>query len=116
MVLIWVSLSCYHFDDHDTSIKVSESQHVYKMSAHFNRSKTRRIHEYMDQKMGKSNDISFVNSEIDATLTLNDNTTVYLKSLPGELKVEVDKDDNSPESLARVKEMCEGIKKIVNDN
>ena len=86
------------------------------MSAHFARSKTRAVHEYMDKKLGYPNNVSFVNSEIDATLTLQDQTTFYVKSYPGELELKLDKEKNSYEAYERVKRMCEGIKSVVTDN
>jgi len=113
MLLIWVSLSCFHFNDNDTSISISETKTVYKMSAHFSRNKTKAVHEYIDRQTGKANNISFLNSEADATVMLHDKTSFYLKSLPGELEIKLDKQDNSYESFARVKEMCEGIKKVI---
>ena len=83
------------------------------MSAHFSRNKTKAVHEYMDRQIGKANNISFLNSEIDATVTLDDRTAFYLKSLPGELEIKLDRQHNSYESFIKVKEMCEGIKKVI---
>lgn len=116
MLLVWLSVSCFHFDDdHNINISVSENENVYKMSAHFTRSKTRAVHEFMDKKLGHPNNVSFVNSEIDATLTLQDQTVFYVKSYPGELEIKLDKEKNSYEAYKRVKEMCEGIKSVVAD-
>jgi hypothetical protein len=116
MLVIWLSVSCFHFDDdHDIHISVSENENTYKMSAHFARSKTKAVHEYMDKKLGYPNNVSFVNNEIDATLTLQDKTTFYIKSYPGEIELKLDKEKNSYEAYRRVKEMCEGIKSVVAD-
>jgi len=113
MLLVWVSISCYHYDDHNINITVSETKNTYKMSAHFSKSKTKAVHEYMDKKLGYPNNVSFVNSEIDATLTLQDETTFYVRSYPGELELKLDKEKNSYEAYHRVKEMCEGIKSVI---
>jgi len=112
MLLIWVSISCSDAH-HDTKISISESKDTYQMSAWFNPGKTSEVHKYMDQKLGKHNEMSFVNAEIDGTITLDDHTVFYLKSLPGDLEIELDKSENSQESYQQVKEMCEGIKKVI---
>jgi hypothetical protein len=65
------------------------------------------------KKLGYPNNVSFVNSEIDATLTLQDQTTFYVRSYPGELELKLDKEKNSYEAYERVKKMCEGIKSVV---
>ena len=114
MLLVWLTVSCFHYDDdHNINIHVSEDESIYKMSAHFARSKTRAVHEFMDEKLGHPNNVSFVNSEIDATLTLQDQTVFYVKSYPGELEIKLDKKKNSHVAYSRVKEMCEGIKDVV---
>lgn len=112
MLMIWLSTSCF-YDDHNINISISESKNIYKMSAHFAKSKTRAVHEFMDKKLGYPNNVSFVNSEIDATLTLQDQTVFYVRSYPGELEIKLDKEKNSYEAYHRVKEMCEGIKEVV---
>lgn len=83
------------------------------MSAWFNLDKTNAVHKYMDQQLGKRNNISFVNSEIDATIMLDDHTTFYVRSLPGDLEIKLDKKQNSQESYIQVKKMCEGIKNVI---
>lgn len=112
MFLIWVSISCSD-PHHDTKISISESEKTYQMSAWFSPGKSSDVHKYMDRKLGKINKISFVNAEIDATITLDDRTTFYVKSLPGDLEIKLDKTENSRESYQQVKEMCEGIKKVI---
>jgi len=113
MFLLWLSVSCMQNYDHNISISVNENKNMYKMSAHFNRNKTKSVHEYMDKKLGSYTSMSFVNSEIDATVTLDDKTTFYVKSFPGELEIKLYKDKNSYESYQRIKEMCNGIKEVV---
>lgn len=112
MFLVWVSISCYH-SHHNTKISISETKDAYKMSAWFNLDKTNAVHKYMDQQLGKRNNISFVNSEIDATIMLDDHTTFYVRSLPGDLEIKLDKKQNSQESYIQVKKMCEGIKNVI---
>ena len=113
MLVICFNLSCYHFDHHNTSISISETKAAYKMSAWFDKSKTGKVHEYMNKKLGKKNNISFINAEIDAMVTLDDRTTFYIKSLPGDLTIKLDKESNSYESYTEIKEMCEGVKAVI---
>lgn len=110
-----ICISCSHFDHHggNTHVSISESEDEYRMSAYFNENKMNKIYQYMDERLGDRNNFSFANSKIDATLTLDDRTTFYLKTSPGDLEIKFDKDRNSVESYNRVKKMCEGIKNII---
>lgn len=107
--------ACGHFNHHsnNTSIKISESNGEYCMSAYFNENKTKKIHEYMDEHLGDRNNFSFANAKIDARLTLDDRTTFYIKTSDRDLEIKLDKEKNSYESYTRVKKMCEGIKEII---
>ena len=104
--------SCMH-NDHDTSISYKDADGYYYMKAHFNRSKTRDVEEFMDDRIGKRSKMSFVNSQIDGTLALDDRTTFYIKKYPGILEIKLDKDENSGSSYRQIKSMCEGIKKVL---
>jgi hypothetical protein len=85
------------------------------MYAHYSKEKTREIQRYIDKQIGRSNNISFVHAEMDATITLDDETKFYIKSFPGELKIKFNKVENSYQSYATVKEMCMGIKAIIEE-
>ena len=67
----------------------------------------------MDSRIGRNSNMSFVNSQIDGKLALDDRTTFYIKKYPGFLKIKLDKNENSEEAYRRMKAMCEGIKKIL---
>ena len=108
--IIWSS--CYH-GDHDINIRVNDSEHFYMMDADFSKGKTRDVDEYMDRKIGNKSDMSFVNTQIDATLTLDDHTTFYIKKRPGYIALKFDKNRNSDEAYRQIKSMCEGIKKVL---
>ena len=108
-------LSCRHLNHHDINIRISESGHYYKMLACYNRNETRRVEEYMDNRIGRGSNMSFINSRIDGTLGFDDHTTFYIKKYPGYLEIKFDKNKNSSESYYRVKAMCEGIKKVVSN-
>ena len=116
MLLLLFTLSCTRYgDNRNISVSISENEHTYKLVAYFNRNKTKAVHEYMDQKLGSYSDMSFVNSEIDAYLTLNNGATFYLKSVPGELEVALDKRQNTKANYIIIKDMCAGIKDVVKD-
>ena len=104
--------SCMH-TDHNVSLSVSESDHYYSMNAHFSRSKTKALEQYMDRELGRQSNMSFRNAQIDGTIALDDSTTFYVKKSPGVLRIKLDKDENSDEALARVRSVCEGMKEVL---
>ncbi len=104
--------SCMHKDD-DISITYKDADDYYTMNADFNKSETRNLEEYMDKKIGNRSNISFANTESDATLTLDDQTKFYIKKVPGHIEIKLDKDENSSASYRRIKSMCEGMKRIL---
>ena len=77
------------------------------------KAKTRAVEEYMDSRIERRSNMSFVNSQIDGTIALDDHTTFYIKKPTGILKIKLDKDENSDEAYHRIKAMCEGIKKVL---
>ena len=109
---IVTAFSCMHSDG-DTSLSYHDSGQYYSMKAYFSRGKTREVEEYMDSRIGKRSNMSFVNSRIDGRLALDDHTTFYIKKSPGVLKIKLDKNENSGEAYERIKSMCEGIKKVL---
>jgi len=113
LLLLLFCFSCSQADDHNIKIKISESEHYYKMLAHFNKWRTQDVDAFMNDKIGYKNNISFKHTEIDAKITLDDQTTFYIKKSPGYLRLEFDKSENSTDAYQQVKTMCEGIKKIV---
>jgi len=102
--------SCLH-NDHDISITFQDSEHEYSMKAYFPKSRTRDVAEYMNSSIGRKNNISFTNTQTDATLTLDDHTKFYIKKNPGFLEIKFNKDQNSDQSFEEIKSMCQGIKK-----
>ena len=108
-------ISCMH-NDHDINIAYSEDNHYYSMNAHFPKNKTRDVDEYMDDRIGRRSKMSFVNSRIDGTISLDDHTKFYIKKSPGVLEIKLDKDENSDEAYHEIKLMCQGIKKILAHN
>lgn len=105
-------VSCMQ-NDHNISITYSEDDQYYSMNAHFPKSETRDVEEYMDDRIGKRSKMSFVNSRIDDTITLDDLTKFYIKKSHGILEIKLRKDENSNDSYHQIKSMCQGIKKIL---
>jgi hypothetical protein len=83
------------------------------MKAWFPQGAMRNVEEYMNDRIGDKSSMSFVNTRIDGTLTLDDHTTFYMKKSTGELRITLDKDKNSREGYREIKSMCEGIKKVI---
>ncbi|MGG9963910.1 hypothetical protein [Ferruginibacter sp. SUN106] len=110
--------SCHwHRHYHDVSVSINDDEDIYQLTARFDDNKTRAIenyiHEYTDgdnifQRGGHGN--------MDATLILDDESRVYIKSREGCLKIKFNKEENSEEAYERVKDMCEGIKEILAKN
>ena len=106
-------ISCHYGNGHRISLSVSESEHSYSMDADFNNSRSRDVDEYMDRRIGAASNMSFVNSRVNALLTLDDHTTFHMRKYPGHVEIDLDKDKNSDEAYHRIKSMCEGIKNVI---
>ena len=106
-------LSCEQLNHHNISIHVSDSEHYYKMYAHYNAGKTGNVDEYITDEIGRAINMSFVNTRIDGQLTLDDHTTFYLKKYPGYIEIKLDKEKNSDEAYHKIKVMCDGVKKVI---
>lgn len=83
------------------------------MNAWFNENKMREVEEYMDDKIGRQSNTSFVNTRIDGRIVLDDHANFFIKKFPGHLEIELDKRKNSRESYREIKSLCEGIKDVV---
>lgn len=105
-------ISCGRFD-HSINIHVSDSEHYYKMYAHFNPGETRKLEKYMDSEIGRRSKMSFINTRIDGQLSLDGHTTFYIKKYPGYLEIKLDKDKNSANAYYSIKNLCEGIKQAL---
>ena len=114
LAMVFIGLTSCRWHDHaNTNISYSEWSHYYSMKAHFNKNKTRKVENYMDEKIGDQSNMSFVNTRIDGQIALNDYTHFYIQKYPGFLEIKFDKSENSYESYQKVKTMCEGIKEVV---
>jgi len=80
------------------------------MYAHYNPSQTLAVDECMNKRLGRHNRMSFNNTQIDADLTLDDGTKLYMKKNPGKLEIKFNKDENSLASYKEIKDLSEGLK------
>jgi len=104
-------ISC-RFPGENTSISYSEESHYYEMKAKFSESKTAEVDRWLDDKLAIG-DMSFAKTEIDGDITLDDQSTFYIKKSPGYLFIKLDRDKNSDEVYYKIKSVCEGIKEVV---
>jgi len=106
-----IIVSC-SFPDGSISIKHSQYDHYYEMTAKFNPDKTDKVDRYLDKELATGN-ITFANTEMDADITLDDKTTFYVKKTPGYLNIKLDKEKNSEEAFTKLKGVLEGIGEVV---
>ena len=107
-------MSC-RYNDRDIRITYNDADRYYSMNAYFSKKKIRAVERYMDRMLGDASDMSFVNSRINGKIALEDHTIFYIKKLPGHIKIELDKSENSEGSCERIREMCEGIEDVIID-
>lgn len=113
LFILYFCVSCNRLYHHDINIHVSESVHSYSMYANYPPGETRTVEEYMNYKIGNANNMSFINTRIDGQLTLDDHTTFHIKKYPGYIKIKLDKEKNSEQSYRHIKDICDGIKKVL---
>ena len=116
-ILLFVSLpgiifTACGFPDGSISIKHSQYDHYYEMTAKFNPYKTDEVDRYLDKEL-PSGDMSFVKTEMDGEITLDDKTTFSIKKYPGYLNIKFDKEKNSEEAFKKVKGVLDGINEVV---
>jgi len=104
-------ISC-GFPNGSISIKHSEYDHYYEMTAKFNPDKTPAVERWLDQELS-AGDMLFANTEIDGDITLNDKSVFYIKKSPGFLNIKLDKEKNSDAVYKRIRSVCEEINEIV---
>lgn len=105
-------LSCgYH--DNNTSISYKDKDRYYSMNAHFSENRMKEVEQYMNERIGRKNNLSFSNTQTNALFTLDDGTKFHMQKYPGHLEIKLDKSENSRESYHSIKDMCEGIKNVV---
>jgi hypothetical protein len=113
-IFLVVLSSCFH--NHNISITVSDDEDEYEMDALYRKNQTHKVRAYLNEHLLNKSVVSFKNKSMDEEITLDDNTTFYINSYPGELRIKIDKTENSAESFEKVKQVCEDLKDILADN
>ncbi|MEO6540149.1 MAG: hypothetical protein ABIN74_04115 [Ferruginibacter sp.] len=112
ITFLLVMSSCFHVHDRDISITTTDDEDEYEMEASYGRKQTHAVQVYLDEHL-LNNQRSLKTT---GKITLDDKTTVYINSYPGELRIKINKTENSDESCERVRELCEELKDILEDN
>ena len=107
--------SCFHHR-HNISISVSDDDDEYEMDADYGRNKSHKVQVYLNNHLLNNSNVSIQNGFVDDEVTLDDKTTFYINTNPGELSIRINKNENSEESCERVRQACEELKQILADN
>ena len=107
-----ITITSCGFPDGSISIKHSQYDHYYEMTAKFNPEKTTKVDRYLDKELPSGN-MSFVNTRMDGEITLDNKATFYIKKSPGYLHIKFDKEKNSDEAYAKIRSVCDGINEVV---
>ena len=113
-----ICFSCSHFHNHhNTSISVTESDDgLYQVTAYFDKAQTKKLQRYMNDCIKPNSLFGSGNVSFDATTTLDDRTHFYIRFQPGELKIKIDKYENSAESYAMIKKLGQGVKDVLKED
>lgn len=103
---------CCGFPGGSISIKHSEYDHYYEMTAKFNPDRTAAVERWLDKELASA-DVSFTNTQIDGDITLDDKSVFYIKKSPGFLNIKLDKEKNSDAVYQKIRSVCEGIQDVV---
>ena len=97
----------------NVAIRVNESADSYQLYASYSRSKARHLQNYLDAKLHTNH---MFHNRIDANITLDDRTHIYVKNIPGRLLIRLNKDQNNAESYYKIKRLGEEIKARLIEN
>lgn len=97
----------------DMFVSISETKTNYEFHSTYNKDKTNQVLAYMDNTIAKGSSSRFKNMQVDAQMTLDNGASFYIRSYPGKLDLKLDKRKNSAEIYARFKNMCEGLKDLI---
>lgn len=96
----------------DISVEIRDTDDSYRLSAKFDRHHSGRVHRYLYDEL--HNDL-FRHENIDADLTLDDQTQVHIFSKPGRISIRLNKHENGSDAYSRIKQLEEGIKYRLTD-
>jgi hypothetical protein len=111
-LLVCITIISCGFPDGSISIKHSEYDHYYEMTAKFNPDRTVAVERWLDKELS-TGDVSFSNTQIDGNITLDNEATFYMKKSPGFLNIKLDKEKNSEAIYRKIRSVCEEINEVV---
>ena len=110
-LFLTVFLSCSGGED--LKISVTDSDNEYEFFAKYDEAKTKRVQDFINAKMAPGTNVE--GDDVDISTKLDDNTQFELEEYTGKVRIKLDKDANSEASYHRVKAMCEGVKRIIQE-
>lgn len=93
------------------SITVKESDNRYRVDAKFSRSKTKEVARVIDQMLDANNTLE--TDDLDGTISLEDDSRVYVRLRSGRLRIRFNKDENSETAYDRVRDLTDKIKATI---
>lgn len=93
-----------------TSVTIRETDDHYKLDAKFRRSSTDEVERAINQALVEN---KFSDADFNGTITLEDESRVYVRLRSGRLRIRFDKDENSEASYERVKRLGDNIKVVI---
>ena len=97
-----------------TSITVKESDHQFRIDAKFSRSKTKQVARVIDQTLDANSELDA--GDLNGTISLQDDSRVYVRLRSGRLKIRFDKDANSETAYDRIKDLSDKIKATIHSS
>lgn len=114
IIFLIVLSSCFH--NHNISISISDDDKEYEMEASYRKNQTHKVRAYLNEHLFSNSVVLVKNKSMDEEIILDDNTTFYINSYPGELRIKMDKTENSEASCEKVRQVCEDLKDMLADN
>jgi len=113
-IFLLMMSSCFH--NHNISISISDDDDEYEMEASYRRDQAHEVKDYLNHHLLNHSSVSFKSRSMDEEITLEDNTKFYINAHPGELRIKIDKTENSEESCEKVRRACEDLKDLLAEN
>lgn len=115
LMMITAMSSCFHHR-HDISISVSDDENEFEMDADYGKNKSHRVQVYLNNHLLNNSSVSIRNGFVDDEVTLDDETSFYINTNPGELRIRIDKTENSEEQCEKIRQACEDLKEILENH
>ena len=113
LMIVIAMPSCFHINDDNVSISVSDDENEYEMEADYQRRKTRAVQVYLNDHLLNGEVKLKRNDHVNREITLDDNTTFYINTEPGSINIKIDKTKNSEAQCEKIRIACEDLKEIL---